>query len=216
MQKGPIFITALPTSYYTLNLKRKGLLFTPYQCIHCTQSVLRASTQASLHAARPNLLALLVQKYLRHRSTRVPAHLLIARQSSSSCTWCWTWWRVFWLCSQAEEELEDGLSHVSAEIVGSRAESPRACLIFTHIPPTDGKGFRDFYHTGRILFYNSWKEIFGKLQVHCSEFHEWQIHLNTKHGALYCPYSLVPDPQNFSIFLKCEAFTIRGWIYTNI
>jgi hypothetical protein len=27
--------------------------------------------------------------------------------------------------------------------------------------------------------------------MHCSEFHEWLIHLNTEHGALYCPYTLV-------------------------
>ncbi len=50
-----------------------------------------------------------------------------------------------------------------------------------------------FTTTGRILFYNSWKDNFGKLQVYCSEFHEWQIHLNSKHGVLYWPYSLVPD-----------------------
>jgi len=31
------------------------------------------------------------------------------------------------------------------------------------------------------------KENFKKLQMHCSEFHERLIHLNTKHGALYCP-----------------------------
>jgi len=46
--------------------------------------------------------------------------------------------------------------------------------------------------------------------MHCSEFHEWQIHLNRKHGASYCPYSLVPDPKNFQFFF--EAFTVRGWV----
>jgi hypothetical protein len=57
-------------------------------------------------------------------------------------------------------------------------------LLFVYLgkPPTDDGGFRDFYHTGRILFYNSWNENFnswnenfenfGKLQMHCSEFHE--------------------------------------------
>ncbi len=43
-------------------------------------------------------------------------------------------------------------------------------------PPTGGIGLyrrKDFYHTGRILFYNSWKETFGKLQMYCSEFHQW-------------------------------------------
>ncbi len=32
------------------------------------------------------------------------------------------------------------------------------------------------------LFYNIWKENFGKLQMHCSEFCEWLIHLNRNHG----------------------------------
>ena len=54
----------------------------------------------------------------------------------------------------------------------------------------------------RVLFYNRWKENFGKLQMHCSEFHEWLIHLNREYGALYWPYTLVPDPQNFLNFLK--------------
>jgi hypothetical protein len=31
-----------------------------------------------------------------------------------------------------------------------------------------------FTTTGRILFYNSWKETFGKLQIHCSEFKSQQ------------------------------------------
>jgi hypothetical protein len=65
--------------------------------------------------------------------------------------------------------------------------------------------------TGRILFYNSWKENFGKLQIHCSEFHEWLIHLNRKHGFSYCPYSLVPDPSNFSNLLK--MWGLRPWVH---
>ncbi len=44
----------------------------------------------------------------------------------------------------------------------------------------------------------------GKWQMHCSEFHQWLIHLNTNPGV-YWPYSLVPDPQNF---LNCELSTI--------
>ena len=74
-------------------------------------------------------------------------------------------------------------------------------------PPTDGGGFRDFYRTGRILFYNSWKETFGKLRMYCSEFQQWLIHLDTHHGEY--PYSLVPNPQ---IFRKCEASTIPEWL----
>ncbi len=34
----------------------------------------------------------------------------------------------------------------------------------------------------------------------CSEFHQWLIHLNPKHGALYWPYVLVPNPQNLLKF----------------
>jgi hypothetical protein len=47
--------------------------------------------------------------------------------------------------------------------------------------------------------------------MHCSEFHEWLIHLNTKHRALYSPYIQVPDPSNFSNFLKLWGSAIRGW-----
>ena len=57
-----------------------------------------------------------------------------------------------------------------------------------------------FTTTARILFYNNWKENCRKLQMNCSEFHEWLIHLNNTHGELYCPYSLAPDPQNFLNF----------------
>jgi hypothetical protein len=89
----------------------------------------------------------------------------------------------------------------------------RRCRCYSPVShPRTAKASGIFTTTGRILFYNGWKENFGKLQVYCSEFHEWQIHLNTKHDALYCPYSLVPDPQNFSIFLKCESSAVRGWI----
>ncbi len=84
----------------------------------------------------------------------------------------------------------------------------------THTHTEEASG--NFTTTGRILFYNIFTQKNWKLQVHCSEFHAWQIHLNTKHGALYCPYSLVPDPQNFSIFLKCEASAVLGWIYIYI
>jgi hypothetical protein len=42
---------------------------------------------------------------------------------------------------------------------------------------TPGPGI--FTTTGRIRFYNSWKETFGKLQMHCSEFQQWLIHLNS-------------------------------------
>jgi hypothetical protein len=51
------------------------------------------------------------------------------------------------------------------------------------------------------------------LHMHCSEFHEWLIHLNPKQGALYCPYSLVPEPQNFWNFLKLWSLR-RPWVGT--
>ncbi len=70
--------------------------------------------------------------------------------------------------------------------------------------------FSYFYLVTGILFYNRWKETFGKLQMHCSEFHEWLIHLNTENGALYCPYTLVPDSQNFSNFLQLWGLRHRG------
>ncbi len=58
-----------------------------------------------------------------------------------------------------------------------------------------------------FLFYNSWKETFGKLKRHCSEFRQWLIHSNTHKKKIlilcgYCPYSLVPDPH---ISWKCES-----------
>ncbi len=37
--------------------------------------------------------------------------------------------------------------------------------------------------TGRILFYNSWTENCGTLQMYCSEFHQWRIHFNTPIGS---------------------------------
>ena len=72
-----------------------------------------------------------------------------------------------------------------------------------------GEGLIDFYHTGRNLFYNSWKDDFGKLHMHCSEFHQWLIHLHT-HPGVYLPYSLVPDLQ-FS--WNCESFSVPRWSY---
>ena len=76
-----------------------------------------------------------------------------------------------------------------------------------HCHPRTAEASRIFTTTGRILFYNSWKETFGKLQMHCSEFQQWLIHLNTHPWGEYCPYSLVPDPQ---ISKNCEASAIPG------
>ena len=47
--------------------------------------------------------------------------------------------------------------------------------------------------------------------MHCSEFHEWLIHLNKKHDSFYCPYSLVPDPDNFSNLPKLWNL-YRPWV----
>jgi hypothetical protein len=63
------------------------------------------------------------------------------------------------------------------------------------------------------------------MQMHCSEFQEWLIHLNRKQfqewlihlnrkhfsSAFYCPYTLVPDPENFSNFLKLWSL-YRRWV----
>jgi hypothetical protein len=82
-------------------------------------------------------------------------------------------------------------------------------VVRIHPRTTEASGI--FTTTGRIIFYNTWKENFGKLPIHCSEFHEWLIHLNKKHGAFYCPYTLEPDPQNFSNFLKLWIL-YRPWV----
>jgi hypothetical protein len=91
-----------------------------------------------------------------------------------------------------------------------RGYRPYVSEVAHHPGTTKASGI--FTTTGRILFYNSWKviqkETFGKLQMHCSEFHEWLIHLDTQPKFVYRPYSLVPDPQ---ISRNCEAFVIPGW-----
>jgi hypothetical protein len=62
-----------------------------------------------------------------------------------------------------------------------------------------------------FYFTTAEKETFGQLQMHCSEFHEWLIHLNRKHGGVYRPYTLVPNPRNFSNFLKMWGLR-RPWV----
>jgi hypothetical protein len=67
-------------------------------------------------------------------------------------------------------------------------------------PPTDGERLKGiFTTTARILFYNSWKRNCGTLQMHCSEFYQWQIHFNSTHMVVYTTptHTLVPEPQNF-------------------
>ena len=69
----------------------------------------------------------------------------------------------------------------------------------THRPRTaEASGI--FTTTGRILFYNSWKENFGKLQMHCSEFHEWLIHLNRNHGWFLLPLQFSTGPSKLFKF----------------
>ncbi len=76
-------------------------------------------------------------------------------------------------------------------------------LYVLHPRTTEASGI--FTTTGRILFYNNWKETYGKMQMHCSEFQQWLIHLNTHTRCEYRPYSLVPDPQ---ISRKCKTSVI--------
>ena len=66
-----------------------------------------------------------------------------------------------------------------------------------------------FTTTVRIIFYNRWRQSFAKVQMNYSEFHQWLVHLNNSHSGLYCPYSLVPDPQNFLNFQKLQAYIRR-------
>jgi hypothetical protein len=58
-------------------------------------------------------------------------------------------------------------------------------LMVSHPRTAESSGI--FTTTGRILFYNNWKETFRKLQTYCSEFQQWLIHLNTHN-----PVSTVP------------------------
>ena len=72
-----------------------------------------------------------------------------------------------------------------------------------------GKGLKGIlpHWTNSVL--QQQKENFGKLEMHCSEFHQWLIHLNK--NCLYCPYSLVPYPQNLLNFHKLWDL-FRSWV----
>jgi hypothetical protein len=78
------------------------------------------------------------------------------------------------------------------------------------IPPTDCRGFRNFTTTGRILFYNSWKETFEKLQMHCSEFQQWLIHLNTHRWVP--PPQFSTGPSNFQKLWGLRRPSVALWI----
>jgi hypothetical protein len=67
--------------------------------------------------------------------------------------------------------------------------------IYIYIHPRMANDSGIFTTTTRILFYNSWKQNSGKLQMCCSEFHHRLIHFNTTHSGLYCPYSKVCGQQ---------------------
>ena len=45
-----------------------------------------------------------------------------------------------------------------------------------------------------FLFYNSWKENCGKLHKHSSDFDEWLIHFNNKHGCFLLPLQFSTGP----------------------
>jgi hypothetical protein len=61
----------------------------------------------------------------------------------------------------------------------------------------------DFYHnwTNSILQQLK-KTILENCRCIVPNFMNESSHLNKKHGAFYGPYSIVPDPQNVSKFLK--------------
>jgi hypothetical protein len=56
-----------------------------------------------------------------------------------------------------------------------------------------------------------WKENFGKLQIHCSKFHEWLIHLNTDHGWSVLPLQFSTGPLKLWNILKSWGLHRRGW-----
>ncbi len=79
--------------------------------------------------------------------------------------------------------------------------------------PSETSGI--FTTTGRILFYNSWKENFGKLQMHCSEFHEWLIHLNPKHALCTAP-TICTGPSKLLKFPEIvKPLPTFGWLTAN-
>jgi hypothetical protein len=102
------------------------------------------------------------------------------------------------LCGRLEKATDDPKINRR----GGRQPTNRRSNRRSTDPPTDGGGLRDLYHNWTNSILEQLKTNFGKWQMHCFEFHQWLIHLNPKHVALYCPYSLVPDPHNFSNFLK--------------
>ena len=60
-----------------------------------------------------------------------------------------------------------------------------------------------FTTTVQILFYNRWKQNFtscGKLQMHCSEFHQWLIHFNNAHGGLWLSLKFSTGPSKLFEF----------------
>jgi hypothetical protein len=112
------------------------------------------------------------------------------------------WWRAQ-ICPQVSTNASQSWSELA-----EKKNFTCVCVRVSNHPRTaEASGI--FTTTGRLLFYNSWKE---NLKMHCSEFHEWLIHLNRKHGASYCPYSLVPDPDNFSNFMKLWGLHVLGCI----
>jgi len=80
---------------------------------------------------------------------------------------------------------------------GKSWDSWRLQLHFPH-PPCFGAIVQEVLTFHQTLFFTT----------HSPEFHEWLIHLNSRHGGEYGPYSFVPDPQ---ISRNCEASAVRGW-----
>ena len=65
-------------------------------------------------------------------------------------------------------------------------------------------------------FYHNWTDKFcfttaeRKLQVHCSEFHEWLIQVSKHQKNWDWPYWLVREPQNFQ---NCQAFLVKNLVF---
>ncbi len=91
------------------------------------------------------------------------------------------------------------VSLLGTRVSGTSTEMITQCIYLNHRGTV--KGSRDFYHNWTNSILQQVKRKFRKIQMDCSEFHEGLIHLNRKR-AFYWPYTLVPDPENFSNFPK--------------
>ncbi len=105
--------------------------------------------------------------------------VLDVRCKENTARWKWKLVYVYWTWVV----LEGFLSFLSLNlIIQSRWNLKHFKLRFVGGCET-GSMRVNWDTTGRILFYNSWTEKCGTLQMYCSEFHQWLIHFNTPIGS---------------------------------